>query len=112
MPVESFAGFGRTIDLFGDGSVRLVSTPGHAAGHQSVLLKLDRGELLVMGDAAPTEAILEGQARPMIEDDHHRAERSLREIRAYQKLTPNALLIPGHDSDAWNELQPVYGETG
>jgi len=111
-PVESFAGFGRTIDLFGDGSVRLVSTPGHAAGHQSVLLKLDHGELLVMGDAAPTEAILEGQARPMIEDDHHQAERSLREIRAYQKLTPNALLIPGHDSDAWNQLQPVYGETG
>lgn len=111
-PVESFAGFGRTVDLFGDGSVRLLSTPGHSAGHQSVLLRLDHGEFLVMGDAAPTRAILDGDERPMIEQDHHRAERSLREIRAYRKLTPNALLVPGHDSDAWNELKPIYGEAG
>ena len=32
--VDSHATFGRAVDLFGDGSVRLLSTPGHTAGHQ------------------------------------------------------------------------------
>ena len=36
----SFATFGRAFDLFGDGSVRLVFTPGHTAGHLSVVLRL------------------------------------------------------------------------
>jgi glyoxylase-like metal-dependent hydrolase (beta-lactamase superfamily II) len=34
-----FSGFARGVDLFGDGSVRIVSTPGHTAGHQSVILR-------------------------------------------------------------------------
>jgi glyoxylase-like metal-dependent hydrolase (beta-lactamase superfamily II) len=37
--VSSYANFGRTFDLFGDGSVRLASTPGHSAGHQSVICR-------------------------------------------------------------------------
>ncbi len=39
---DSFSTFGRSFDLFGDGSVRLVSTPGHTAGHLSVILRLER----------------------------------------------------------------------
>ena len=106
--VESFAGLARTIDLFGDGSVRLVSTPGHSAGHQSVLLKLAQGELMVMGDAAPTLDILDGDKNPMLVEDAHLSNRSLRELRAYGRITPNAVMIAGHDSDAWNELADVY----
>ena len=30
--VDSYATFGRTFDLFGDGSIRLAFTPGHSAG--------------------------------------------------------------------------------
>jgi N-acyl homoserine lactone hydrolase len=37
--VASHATFGRTLDLFGDGSVRLLSTPGHTHGHQSLLVR-------------------------------------------------------------------------
>ena len=43
--------FGRSFDLFGDGSVRLVYTPGHTHGHQSVILRLKDREALVAGDA-------------------------------------------------------------
>ena len=35
--IGSYATFGRTFDLFGDGSVRLAFTPGHSAGHCSVI---------------------------------------------------------------------------
>ena len=31
--IESYGPFGRSFDLFGDGSVRLAYTPGHSAGH-------------------------------------------------------------------------------
>src|SRR5207248_2342165 len=47
--------FSSTIDLIGDGSIRLVSTPGHTHGHQSVLLNLQDGRtVLLVGDAAYT----------------------------------------------------------
>ena len=59
--VDSFASFGRTIDLFGDGSVRLLSTPGHTRGHMSVLLRLRSGR----------ELLLDGRRR--VRADDHRA---------------------------------------
>ncbi len=34
----SFATFGRSIDVFGDGTVRMVFTPGHTDGHCSIVL--------------------------------------------------------------------------
>ena len=55
------AGFSHALDLFGDGSVRLVSTPGHSPGHVSVVLRTASGPLLLAGDAAYTRrAIAEG----------------------------------------------------
>lgn len=39
-------------DVFGDGSVTLIATPGHTAGHQSLLVKLPQtGVVLLTGDA-------------------------------------------------------------
>ena len=39
-------------DVFGDGSVTLIATPGHTPGHQSLLVKLPKtGALLLSGDA-------------------------------------------------------------
>jgi len=38
-------------DVFGDGSVRLLFTPGHTAGHQALLLRLPvTGAVLLSGD--------------------------------------------------------------
>lgn len=50
--VVSYESFSRSVDLFGDGSVRLVFTPGHSMGHQSSILRLaDGGKCLLCGDA-------------------------------------------------------------
>jgi len=39
-------------DIFGDGSVMIYSTPGHTAGHQSLLIRLPKtGPVLLSGDA-------------------------------------------------------------
>jgi len=40
-------------DVFGDGSITLLATPGHTPGHQSLLVKLPKtGAVLLSGDAA------------------------------------------------------------
>ena len=108
-PVESFAGFAASIDLFGDGSVRVVSTRGHTLGHQSVIVRTNERELLILGDAAYTEPGLRGQAVPFQVEDEHLYRRSLKEVRQYLEQTPDALVIPSHDYRLWPELQSVYG---
>jgi N-acyl homoserine lactone hydrolase len=106
--VESFASFGRSFDLFGDGSVRCVYTPGHTPGHQSVVLRLRRREALVAADAVSLRRNLDEMRLSHRTADDHLSERSLREIRRYARDTPDALIIPGHDWDAWQELDAVY----
>ena len=106
--VESFASFGRSFDLFGDGSVRCVYTPGHTLGHQSIVLRLRRREALVAADAVYLCRNLDEVRLSHRTADDHLSERSLREIRRYARDTPDALIIPGHDWDAWQELDAVY----
>ena len=49
-PVRKLEG---DLDVFGDGSVTLLATPGHTPGHQSILIRLARsGPILISGDAA------------------------------------------------------------
>ncbi|MDO8209456.1 N-acyl homoserine lactonase family protein [Conexibacter sp. CPCC 206217] len=106
--IDSFASFGQSFDLFGDGAVRLLSTPGHSAGHQSVLLRLSAREALLTGDAAYTWAALRDGAMPLVLDDEHRYRRSIGELALYLRQTPGALVIPGHDAAAWAKLEERY----
>jgi glyoxylase-like metal-dependent hydrolase (beta-lactamase superfamily II) len=106
--VDAHATFGRAVDLFGDGSVRLLSTPGHTAGHQSVLLRLADRDALVTADAAYLERTISDDAQPLITQDHHRFVRSLGEIRRWAAQAPDALVITGHDREQWPRLEPVY----
>jgi len=100
--------FERAIDLFGDGSVQLLSTPGHSAGHQSVLLRTRAREVLVAGDAAYTERTLTESVMPGITHDERAFRHSLEQIQDYLARTPDAVAIPGHDPDAWARVEPLY----
>lgn len=106
--VNSFASFGRSFDLFGDGSVTLVSTPGHSAGHQSAILRTAAGELLVCGDAAYTKRTIDTVELPLVTHDDHNFKRSVRELRAYIDMTPGTTAIPGHDPEIWPALRELY----
>ena len=39
-------------DVFGDGRVTTISTPGHTRGHQSLLVRLDGQTIFLLADAA------------------------------------------------------------
>jgi N-acyl homoserine lactone hydrolase len=52
-------------DVFGDGSVTIISTPGHTPGHQSLLVKLPKtGAVLLSGDAVHFKANFEARGVP------------------------------------------------
>ena len=106
--VNSFASFGRTLDLFGDGSVRLAYTPGHTLGHMSVILRTREGEFLVAGDAAYTMRTLKESAMPYGPHDEHEFRRSLKEVQRYLEQTPSAVVSVGHDLEAFRALKPSY----
>jgi len=105
---ESFSGFARSFDVFGDGSVRAVYTPGHTLGHMSIVLRTARGEILIAADAIYMRRTLDDTHLPYRTADEHLFRRSLREIRQYATETPEALIVPGHDWEAWQELDADY----
>jgi N-acyl homoserine lactone hydrolase len=106
---DSYATFGRSIDLFGDGSVRVVSTPGHSLGHQSVVLRLREREALLVGDAAyDRETIADRSREPFIQRDRHLFRRSAQEVRLFARENPGALVVPGHDAQFWPTLAALY----
>lgn len=102
------AGFSRGADLLGDGSVILVPTPGHSAGHVSVLIRLAGRDVLIAADAAITRRAIDQGTMPMYLHDEKAFWASLSEIRSWARRHSHALVIPGHDSAEWDRLEPVY----
>jgi N-acyl homoserine lactone hydrolase len=106
-PVTKLAG---DRDVFGDGSVTLLSTPGHTPGHQSILVKLAKsGPILISGDAAHFKENWENRRVPSFNVDKDKTLASMERlagILAQQK----AQLWIHHDkpqSDA-QKKSPAY----
>jgi N-acyl homoserine lactone hydrolase len=108
--IDSYGPFGRSFDLLGDGSIRLVFTPGHSAGHMSVILRLPRRDFVVVGDAAYNWHQFESERPPYMLADEHNWRRSLHELQQYRRTYPYALVVPGHDPEFFAKLEPRYEE--
>ena len=80
-------------DLLGDGSVELLSTPGHTAGHQSVRV----GDLVIAADAIHYASTLDDHRFPVFADDHDTQRRSAERLRALRDA--GATVKPGHDPE-------------
>jgi N-acyl homoserine lactone hydrolase len=106
--VTSYSTFARTFDLFGDGSVRLAFTPGHSAGHTSVICRLRDRDLVIAGDAIYTLAQLGDAPGPPRPFDPHTFNRSLQELRLFARQYPQAVIVPGHDREVWPTLAERY----
>jgi N-acyl homoserine lactone hydrolase len=101
-PGEPHGPFSRTHDLFGDGSMRLVWTPGHTPGHVAVLLRLAGGRsCLLTGDAVYDRRALDQRLVPLLCPDVPTYLRSLDELRAFVAAEPDAIVVCGHDPDRW-----------
>jgi N-acyl homoserine lactone hydrolase len=107
--IDSYASFGRAFDLFGDGSIHLAFTPGHSAGHMSVVCRLAQRDFVIGGDAVYLLGQLDGSEQPPPRPyDSHNLRRSLQELRLFRNQFPDAVITPGHDPDFYARLEPRY----
>lgn len=103
----SHSALSHTVDLLGDGTIRLAWTPGHTPGHMSVLVSTGtQGDLLLAGDAAYSRRNLAQDILPMLTDDDDASRRSMQQLRDYMATSHQTLLVPSHDPDAWHDIAP------
>ncbi|HEY6731196.1 MAG TPA: N-acyl homoserine lactonase family protein [Solirubrobacterales bacterium] len=107
--IDSYASFGRTFDLFGDGSIHLAYTPGHSPGHMSVVCRLAERDFVIGGDTMYLIDQLDGSVPPPPRPyDSHNMRRSLQELRLFRSQFPDAVITPGHDPDFYAGIEQRY----
>jgi glyoxylase-like metal-dependent hydrolase (beta-lactamase superfamily II) len=99
------------VDLFLDGTIKLVRTVGHTPGHQGMILTLDNhGPVGLMGDAAHLQEGLDGDV-PMISDWNIQEKLlTYQQLRVFGQVGVPVFLShdPGHyaalphDGDYWD----------
>lgn len=88
-------------DLFGDGTIKILFTPGHSPGHSSFLITLPHsGPILLTVDAAYTMDHWDEKALPGFMASAVDSVRSVARLR-FLANQQNALVVTGHDPIMW-----------
>lgn len=99
-PVKAIDG---ELDLFGDGSVRIVPTYGHTPGHQSVIVRLEKGEVLLAADCCYTERNLDLMKLQVAMADREAGWATM-EFLDRQRRSGTRILF-GHDGRQWKQVE-------
>ena len=92
-------------DVFGDGSVILVSTPGHTPGSQSLLVHLkNSGFIILSGDVVHLEGNFERNIVPALNTDKAQSIASMEKIRQMMARYGATLFI-NHDKKQTETLK-------
>lgn len=87
--------------------VRAINTPGHTAGHMSLLIELPKGKPVILaGDAADLSENLDAEIAPgsLWQDREDLALDSIRKLKALARET-GAEIWPNHDMAFWRTLR-------
>ena len=94
-------------DVFGDGSVTLLSTPGHTPGHQSLLVHLrNSGFIILSGDVVHLEGNFENNIVPTLNTDKAASIASMGRVRQLMAKYKAALFI-NHDKSETDKLRLI-----
>ena len=96
-------------DVFGDGTVVMLSTPGHTPGHHSLLVRLPQtGNVLLTGDAAHFRENYDSDGVPSF--NYHHGD-TVASLERFKKIAANlkATVIIQHDARDVDKL-PAYPE--
>lgn len=93
---------GIDVDLFGDGSIVILFTPGHTPGELSLLVRLSDRNFILTGDTVHLRAALENEIHFPVDADTAAAVRSLRRLKLLRDSADATVWIT-HDPDDWAE---------
>ncbi|MET1065179.1 MAG: N-acyl homoserine lactonase family protein [Arthrobacter sp.] len=101
---EPIGPFDSSHDLFDDGALVLVPTPGHTAGSVSLLVRR-KGKLplLMVGDLSYEEALLRGERVPGV-GNRKALLATTRAVKALWAEYPDLVILPAHDPGASDRL--------
>jgi len=111
-PAQKFEKLSGDRDVFGDGSVTILSTPGHTPGHQSLLVVLPKtGALVLSGDAVHFQDNWEHRRVPAMNFNRDLTLASLQRIATVLEERKAKLWI-NHDKPQSAQLRyaPAYYE--
>jgi N-acyl homoserine lactone hydrolase len=92
-------------DVFGDGSVTLLSTPGHTPGSQSLLVHLkNSGFIILSGDVVHLQENFEKEIVPSLNTDKAESIASMEKVKRLM-ATYKARLFINHDKAQANTLK-------
>ncbi|PYE56556.1 MBL fold metallo-hydrolase [Deinococcus yavapaiensis] len=102
---SAFAPFTRGFDVFGDESAWAVNVPGHAAGQIALIVRGDRGSVLLAADSAWSTRALRDKAGPhklaeRLFADPAEEKRSFARVSDFMARHPDALVLPSHCPEA------------
>lgn len=102
--------FSKSLDMFGDGSIRLVEVPGHAAGQLAAFVcRNDGQEVFLAADACWNLASIEdetfrGGVHRMIAVDKAGQDATYATMRSLRADHSNVIIVPTHCPRMWNEM--------
>lgn len=86
----------------------LVPTPGHSAGHMSLVMDHADTRFMFIGDTAYSETALLNEIVDGVTLDSVTARQSMRRVRATMQ-SHNSIVLPGHDSAVPERLRVATG---
>ncbi len=89
-------------DVFGDGSVTCIPTPGHTCGHQSLRVVTEDGPVILAGDACYFAHTLDDEILPPFSFDQDQQLASLRMLRDERRS--GTVIVPGHDAAVFRAM--------
>ncbi|MGH8938033.1 MAG: N-acyl homoserine lactonase family protein, partial [Actinomycetes bacterium] len=105
------APFTRGHDLFADGSLVLLPTPGHTPGSLSLLVRRPgHRPLLMVGDLTYDDALLADGALPGVGHKGQMRE-ATRMVNALRATLPGLVVLPAHDPQAAQRLETALEPT-
>lgn len=94
-------------DPFGDGSVTLISTPGHTPGHQSLLVHLkNSGFIVLSGDVVHLQENFTNNVVPSLNTDKAESIASMQKVRQLI-ATYQATMFINHDKRQTDRLRLI-----
>jgi N-acyl homoserine lactone hydrolase len=109
---KTIAPFTQAHDVFGDGSLLLLPTPGHTAGSLSLLVRREGlPPLLLVGDLTYDAIGMEHGEVPGLGSRKH-VQRSIEAVLELKRKTPGLVILAAHDPKAADMLANSNPEPG